>query len=83
MSSEMCKSIKSCLIRSSQVSFGLPLLLFPSTVLNVVVVCLLLTCPNHLNLPSLILSAILATRNLIRYTNLSLKTSFRNRIRCM
>ncbi|MFS8027037.1 hypothetical protein Hanom_Chr16g01493921 [Helianthus anomalus] len=32
MSSERCKSKKSCLIRSSQVNFGLPLvLLFPST----------------------------------------------------
>ncbi|MFS8020760.1 hypothetical protein Hanom_Chr16g01419531 [Helianthus anomalus] len=70
MSSERCKSSKSCLIHSSQVIFGLPLLLLPSivsvsTVLTVVATCLLLTCPNHLNLPSLILSEILATPNQI------------------
>ncbi|MFS8031458.1 hypothetical protein Hanom_Chr17g01546161 [Helianthus anomalus] len=75
MSSKRCKSSKSCLIRSSQVIFGLPLLLLPSTVsvstiLIGSVICLLLTCPNHLNLPSLILSEIQAT------PNLTLKTSF-------
>ncbi|MFS7938706.1 hypothetical protein Hanom_Chr05g00442941 [Helianthus anomalus] len=69
MSSKRCKSSKSCLIRSSQVIFDLPLLLLPSivsvsTVLIGSVVCLLLTCLNNLNLPSLILSEILATRNL-------------------
>ncbi|MFS7894643.1 hypothetical protein Hanom_Chr00s001907g01688771 [Helianthus anomalus] len=66
MSSERCKSIKSSLILSSQVSFGLPLLLLPSTlmvstVLTVAIVGLLLIWPNHLNLPSFILSDILAT----------------------
>ncbi|MFS8019635.1 hypothetical protein Hanom_Chr15g01406051 [Helianthus anomalus] len=75
MSSKRCKSSKSCLIRSSHVIFGLPLLLLPctasvSTILTGSDVCLLLTCPNHLSLPSLILSEILAT------PNLSLKTSF-------
>ncbi|MFS8020687.1 hypothetical protein Hanom_Chr16g01418531 [Helianthus anomalus] len=35
-----------------------------STVLTDAVVCLLFTCPNHLNLPSFILSDILATLNL-------------------
>ncbi|MFS8007028.1 hypothetical protein Hanom_Chr14g01256151 [Helianthus anomalus] len=75
MSSERCNSSKSCLICSSHVSLGLPLPLFPSTVrvstiLTGVVVCLRFTCPNHLNLPSLILSDILVT------PNLSLKTSF-------
>ncbi|MFS7919031.1 hypothetical protein Hanom_Chr03g00208141 [Helianthus anomalus] len=75
MSSERCNSSKSCLICSSHVSLGLPLPLLPSTVrvsttLTGVVVCLRFTCPNHLNLPSLILSDILAT------PNLSLKTSF-------
>ncbi|KAJ0432876.1 hypothetical protein HanIR_Chr17g0864071 [Helianthus annuus] len=75
MSSERCNSSKSCLIRSSQVSLGLPLLLLPSTqrvstTLTVAVNGLLFTCPNHLNLPSLILLDILAT------PSLSLKTSF-------
>ncbi|MFS7916917.1 hypothetical protein Hanom_Chr03g00182981 [Helianthus anomalus] len=61
MSSERCKYSKSCLIRSSQFIFSLPLLLLPSimsfsTVLTVAATCLLLTCPNHLNLPSFILS---------------------------
>ncbi|MFS8009407.1 hypothetical protein Hanom_Chr14g01284351 [Helianthus anomalus] len=75
MSSERCHSNKSFLIRSSQISLGLPLLLPPSTVrvstvLTVSIACLLLTCPNHLNRPSLILSDILAT------PNISLKTSF-------
>ncbi|MFS7970438.1 hypothetical protein Hanom_Chr09g00821001 [Helianthus anomalus] len=85
MSSERCKSSKSCLIRSSQVIFGLPLLLLPSTVsvstiLLGSVVCLLLTCPNHLNLPSLILSEILATPSLFLKTSfliLSATSSFR------
>ncbi|KAJ0579234.1 hypothetical protein HanHA300_Chr04g0115741 [Helianthus annuus] len=40
------------------------------TTLTGSVVCLLFTCPNHLNLPSFILSDILAT------SNISLKTSF-------
>ncbi|MFS7906716.1 hypothetical protein Hanom_Chr01g00062481 [Helianthus anomalus] len=58
MSSERCNSIKSYLIRSSQVNLGLPLLLLPSTMkfstaLTGAIVCLLFTCPNHLNLPSL------------------------------
>ncbi|MFS7909778.1 hypothetical protein Hanom_Chr02g00098501 [Helianthus anomalus] len=75
MSSERCNFIKSCLIRSSQVNLGPPLLLHPSTMkfsiaLTGVVVFLLFTCPNHLNLPSLIFSNILAT------PTLSLKTSF-------
>ncbi|KAJ0743985.1 hypothetical protein HanPI659440_Chr10g0382221 [Helianthus annuus] len=75
MSSERCNSIKSCLIRSSQINLVLPLLLLPSTMkfstaLTGVVVCLLFTCPNHLNPPSLIFSDILAT------PTLSLKTSF-------
>ncbi|MFS7979833.1 hypothetical protein Hanom_Chr10g00932291 [Helianthus anomalus] len=66
MSSERCNSSKSCLIRSSQVNLGLPLLLIPSivrisTTLTAVVVCLLFTCPNHLNLPSFILSNIFVT----------------------
>ncbi|MFS8016440.1 hypothetical protein Hanom_Chr15g01368701 [Helianthus anomalus] len=78
MSSERCKSSKSCLICSSHVSLGRPLPLLPSTVrvsttLTGAVVCLRFTCPNHLNLPSLILSEILAT------PNLSLKTSFLTR----
>ncbi|MFS7933851.1 hypothetical protein Hanom_Chr04g00384641 [Helianthus anomalus] len=72
MSLERCDSSKSCLIRSSHVSCGLPLLLLPSSTLRfstlptAAAVCLLLlTCPDHLNLPSLILSDILATpRNL-------------------
>ncbi|MFS8007350.1 hypothetical protein Hanom_Chr14g01260001 [Helianthus anomalus] len=59
MSSERCNSSKSCLIRSSQVNLGLPLLLLPSTVsvfttLTDAVDCLLFTCQNHLNLPSVI-----------------------------
>ncbi|MFS7988963.1 putative ABC-type xenobiotic transporter [Helianthus anomalus] len=75
MSSERCKSSKSCLICSSHVSLGLPLPLLPSTVrvsttLTGAVVCLRFTCSNHLNLPSLILSDTLATPNLF------LKTSF-------
>ncbi|MFS7908426.1 hypothetical protein Hanom_Chr01g00083021 [Helianthus anomalus] len=75
MSSERCNSNKSCLICSSHVSLGLPLSHLPSTVivsttLTGVVVCLRFTCPNHRNLPSLILSDILAT------PNLPLKTSF-------
>ncbi|MFS7978095.1 hypothetical protein Hanom_Chr10g00911611 [Helianthus anomalus] len=46
-STERCKASKSCLIRFSQVIFGLPLLLIPSTmsvstILIVSVVCLLL-----------------------------------------
>ncbi|MFS7916751.1 hypothetical protein Hanom_Chr03g00181011 [Helianthus anomalus] len=68
MSPKRCKSSKSFLIRSSQVIFGLPLLLLPSTVsvstiLIGSVIYLLLTCPNHLNLPSLILSEIQTTPN--------------------
>ncbi|MFS7953355.1 hypothetical protein Hanom_Chr07g00617571 [Helianthus anomalus] len=75
MSSERCNSTKSCLICSSHVSLGLPLPLLPSKVrvsitLTGAVVSLRFTCPNHLNLPSLIFSDILAT------PNLSLKTSF-------
>ncbi|MFS7901857.1 hypothetical protein Hanom_Chr01g00004511 [Helianthus anomalus] len=71
MSSERCNSNKSCLICSSHVSLGPPLPLLPSTTtLTGAVVCLRFTCPNHRNLPSLILSDILAT------PNLSLKTSF-------
>ncbi|MFS7901839.1 hypothetical protein Hanom_Chr01g00004331 [Helianthus anomalus] len=75
MSSERCNSSKSCLICSSHVTLGLPLPLLPSTVrvsttLTGAVICLHFTCPNHLNLPSLILSDILATPNLF------LKTSF-------
>ncbi|MFS8001418.1 hypothetical protein Hanom_Chr13g01190171 [Helianthus anomalus] len=75
MSSERCNSSKSCLICSSHVSLGLPLHLLPSTVivsttLIVAVVCLRFTCPNHLNLPSLILSDMLATPNLSLYTSL-------------
>ncbi|MFS7954179.1 hypothetical protein Hanom_Chr07g00627241 [Helianthus anomalus] len=63
MSVRRCNSSKSSLIRSSQVNLGLPLLLFLSTVrvstaLTSVVVCLQFTCPNHLNLPSFILSEI-------------------------
>ncbi|MFS7998274.1 hypothetical protein Hanom_Chr12g01151741 [Helianthus anomalus] len=51
----------------------MPLLVLPSTmkfstVLTGVVVCLLFTCSNHLNLPSLIFFDILATQ-----PNLSLK----------
>ncbi|MFS7934486.1 hypothetical protein Hanom_Chr05g00392101 [Helianthus anomalus] len=73
MSSERCNSTKSCLICSSHVSLGLPLLLLPSTVrvsttLTGAVVSLRFTCPNHLNFPSLIFSDILAT------PNISLKT---------
>ncbi|MFS8009125.1 hypothetical protein Hanom_Chr14g01280871 [Helianthus anomalus] len=41
-----------------------------STALTGAIVCLLFTCPNHLNLTSLIFSNILAT------PTLSLKTSF-------
>src|ERR1043165_6673915 len=75
MSSERCNSMRSCLIRASQVNLGLPLFLLPSTThastaLTGAVVHLLFTCQNHLNLPSFILSDILAT------PNLSLKTSF-------
>ncbi|MFS7959607.1 hypothetical protein Hanom_Chr08g00693051 [Helianthus anomalus] len=74
MSSERCNSNKSCLICSSQVSrVSLPLLpstMRFSTTLTCVVVCLRFTCPNHLNLSSLILSDILAT------PNHSLKTTF-------
>src|ERR1043165_3712667 len=75
MSSERCNSMRSCLIRPSQVNLGLPLFLLPSTThastaLTGAVFRLLFTCPNHLNLPSVILSDILAT------PNLSLKTSF-------
>ncbi|MFS7997838.1 hypothetical protein Hanom_Chr12g01146661 [Helianthus anomalus] len=75
MFSERCNLCKSCLIRSSQVILGLPLLLLPSTsrvstTLTGSIVGLLFTCPNHLNLPPFILSDILAT------SNLSLKTSF-------
>ncbi|MFS7976605.1 hypothetical protein Hanom_Chr10g00894371 [Helianthus anomalus] len=75
MSSESCNSSKSCLICSSHVSLGLSLPLLPSTVrvsttLTGVVVSLRFTCPNHLNLSSLIFSDILAT------LNLSLKTTF-------
>ncbi|KAJ0898256.1 hypothetical protein HanRHA438_Chr08g0354791 [Helianthus annuus] len=75
MSSERCNSTKSCLICSSHVSLGLPLPLLPSTVrvsttLTGAVISLHFTCPNHLNLPSLIFSDILAT------PNLSLKTLF-------
>ncbi|MFS7928040.1 hypothetical protein Hanom_Chr04g00316241 [Helianthus anomalus] len=75
MFSERCNLCKSCLICSSQVILGLPLLLLPSTsrvstTRTGSIVCLLFTCPNHLNLPSFILSAILAT------SNLSLRTSF-------
>ncbi|MFS8011310.1 hypothetical protein Hanom_Chr14g01307541 [Helianthus anomalus] len=59
MFSERCNLCKSCLIRSSQVILGLPLLLLPSTsrvsiTLTGSIVCLLFTCPNHLNLPSFI-----------------------------
>ncbi|MFS7969617.1 hypothetical protein Hanom_Chr09g00811301 [Helianthus anomalus] len=55
MFSERCNFCKSCLIRSSQVILGLPLLLLPSTsrvstTLTGSIVCLLFTCPNHLNL---------------------------------
>ncbi|GKF54260.1 hypothetical protein Tco_0161170, partial [Tanacetum coccineum] len=51
---------------SSHLSLGLPLLLEPptnkdSTLLTGVVCGLLLRCPNHLNLPSLILSIIEST----------------------
>ncbi|MFS7988817.1 hypothetical protein Hanom_Chr11g01039321 [Helianthus anomalus] len=75
MSPERCNSTKSCLICSSHVSLGLPLPPLPSTVrvsttLTGVVVSLRFTCPNHLNLPSLIFSDILVT------PNLSLKSSF-------
>ncbi|MFS7967318.1 hypothetical protein Hanom_Chr09g00784381 [Helianthus anomalus] len=75
MYSERCNSSKSCIIRSSQVSLGLPLLLLPSTqrastALTGAVTSLLFTCSNHLNLPSLILLDILAT------PSLSLKTLF-------
>ncbi|KAF5789637.1 hypothetical protein HanXRQr2_Chr09g0373631 [Helianthus annuus] len=75
MSSERCNSSKSCIIRSSQISLGLPLLLLPSTQraptgLTGAVTGLLFTCSTHLNLPSLILLDILAT------PSLSLKTSF-------
>ncbi|MFS7994194.1 hypothetical protein Hanom_Chr12g01102991 [Helianthus anomalus] len=68
MSSERCNSTKSSLICSSHVSLGLPLPLLPSTVrvsttLTGAVVSLRFTCPNHLNLPSLIFSDILATPN--------------------
>ncbi|MFS7924471.1 hypothetical protein Hanom_Chr03g00272941 [Helianthus anomalus] len=69
MSSERCNSSKSCLIWSSHVSLGLPLPLLPctirvSTTLTGVVASLHFTCPNHLNLPSLIISDILATPSL-------------------
>ncbi|MFS7913037.1 hypothetical protein Hanom_Chr15g01385421 [Helianthus anomalus] len=75
MLSERCNFCRSCLTRSSQVILGLPLLLLPSTsrvstTLTGSIVCLLFTCPNHLNLPSFILSDILVT------SNISLKTSF-------
>ncbi|MFS8003498.1 hypothetical protein Hanom_Chr13g01214681 [Helianthus anomalus] len=75
MFSERCNFCKSCLTRSSQVILGLPLLLLPSTsrvstTLTGSIVCLIFTCPNHLNLPPFILSDILAT------SNISLKTSF-------
>ncbi|KAJ0865485.1 hypothetical protein HanRHA438_Chr12g0541021 [Helianthus annuus] len=75
MFSERCNLCKSCLIRSSQVILGLPLLLHPSTsrvstTLTSYIICLIFTCLNHLNLPSFILCDILAT------SNLPLKTSF-------
>ncbi|MFS8013648.1 hypothetical protein Hanom_Chr14g01335501 [Helianthus anomalus] len=75
MSSEKCNSSKSFLICSSQVNLGLPRLLLPSkvrssTALTGTVNCLLFTCPNHLNLPSFILSEIVAS------PNLSLKSLF-------
>ncbi|MFS8007397.1 hypothetical protein Hanom_Chr14g01260521 [Helianthus anomalus] len=76
MSSERCNPIKSSLIRSFQVNLDLPLLLLPSimrfsTALTGSDICLLFTCLNHPNLPSFILSDILAT------PNLALNTSFR------
>src|ERR1043165_8922699 len=69
MSSERCIPAKSRLICSSQVNLDLPLHLFPSTIrvsttLTGAVICLLFTCPYHLNLPSFILSDIIATPNL-------------------
>ncbi|MFS8014427.1 hypothetical protein Hanom_Chr15g01344371 [Helianthus anomalus] len=53
MSLERYNSSTSCLIRSSQVTLGLPLLIFPSTVriftaLTGAVFCLPFTCANHL-----------------------------------
>ncbi|MFS7998966.1 hypothetical protein Hanom_Chr12g01160291 [Helianthus anomalus] len=65
------QSNNSFLISSSHVNFVLPLLLLPSTLgthLTVAVVCLLLACPNHLNLLSLILSDILVTSKLKKKT---------------
>lgn len=61
MSLEMSKSSRSCLIHSSQVSLGLPLLFFPSimrlsTALTEFVVCLLMICLNHLSLPFYLIS---------------------------
>lgn len=70
----MCKSSTPCVIRSSQVSLSLLLLIFPSTVrlstaLTDDIVCLLFTYLNHLSLTSLILSAILATPKLFLNTS--------------
>ncbi|MFS8023293.1 hypothetical protein Hanom_Chr16g01449791 [Helianthus anomalus] len=75
MSLERCNPSKSCLIRSSHVNLGMPLLLLlskvrVSTTLTGSVVCLLFTCLNYLNLSFLILSDNLATPNIISSDNL-------------
>ncbi|GJX19804.1 putative reverse transcriptase domain-containing protein [Tanacetum coccineum] len=71
MSSDNNSSFRSVFSVSSHMSFGLPLLLTPSmtivsTLLTGADCGLLLTCPNHLNRPSLILLMIVATWRFLR-----------------
>ncbi|GKB10748.1 putative reverse transcriptase domain-containing protein [Tanacetum coccineum] len=71
MSSDNSSSFRSVFSVSSHLSFGLPLLLTPSTTIVSTLLTgadcgLFLTCPNHLNRPSLILLMIVATWRFLR-----------------